>query len=82
MFVGYSNFRKGYQCYDPQNKKLYVTLDVSFHENKTYYGGGVSSSTLYEENVSEALESNKQDTGIPVDQAKFLRLGRTAREME
>ncbi|KAH0667864.1 hypothetical protein KY290_027557 [Solanum tuberosum] len=75
------NFQREYRCYDPQNKKLYVILDVSFHENEPYYGGGVSSSTLCEENVSEALEPNKQDTGIPLDQGEFLDL-RIARDIE
>ena len=32
VFVGYSEFQKGYQCYDPQTQKLHVTLDALFRE--------------------------------------------------
>lgn len=37
VFVGYSEFQKGYRCYDPKTQKLHVTLDVSFHESEPYY---------------------------------------------
>ena len=30
VFVGYSEFQKGYRCYDPHHQKLHVTLDASF----------------------------------------------------
>lgn len=74
VFVGYSNFQKGYRCYDPQNKKLHVTLDIFFHENEPYYGGGVSNSTPYRENASETLDPNKKDIGVQPDQVEFLNL--------
>lgn len=39
VFVGYSEFQKGYWCYDPQNKKLYVTPNTYFRESEPYYRG-------------------------------------------
>ena len=46
VFVGYSKFQKGYRCYDPQTRKLHVTLDASFRELEPYYSGGVSKNSL------------------------------------
>lgn len=38
IFLGYAELKKGYRCYDPILKKLYVTRDVSFHEMIPYIG--------------------------------------------
>lgn len=46
-------FDKGYRGYDPQIKKLHVTLDASFHELEPYYFGGVSDYSLNGESSSE-----------------------------
>jgi hypothetical protein len=46
VFVGYSPTQKGYKCFDPKNKKMFVTMDVTFFENKPFFddthlqGGG------------------------------------------
>lgn len=53
VFVGYSEFQKGYRCYDPQTRKLHVTLDTSFRELEPYYSGRVSESSLQGESYSE-----------------------------
>ncbi|KAL0461885.1 UNVERIFIED_CONTAM: hypothetical protein Slati_0076100 [Sesamum latifolium] len=37
VFVGYGLHQKGYRCYHPPSRKLYVTRDVVFHEDKMYY---------------------------------------------
>ena len=46
VFVGYSEFQKGYRCYNPHHRKLHVTLDASFRESEPYYSGGVPGSSL------------------------------------
>ena len=61
VFVGYSEFQKGYRCYDPQTRKLHVTLDASFRELEPYYSGGVSRNSLQGENSSE--ENVQQENG-------------------
>ena len=53
VFVGYSEFEKGYRCYDPQTRKLHVTLDASFQELEPYYSGGVYRNSLQGESSSE-----------------------------
>ncbi|KAM1414454.1 hypothetical protein ACFX2I_006230 [Malus domestica] len=37
MFVGYASNQKGYRCYHPPTTKLFVTVDVAFHENDMYF---------------------------------------------
>uniref|UniRef100_A0A2N9IBP1 Integrase catalytic domain-containing protein n=1 Tax=Fagus sylvatica TaxID=28930 RepID=A0A2N9IBP1_FAGSY len=49
VFVGYALHQKGYRCYHPPSRKLYVTLDVVFHENDMYY----SESSFQGENRDE-----------------------------
>ena len=37
IFVGYSSTQKGYKCWDPIGKKLFVSMDVTFRESEPYY---------------------------------------------
>ena len=37
VFMGYSFTQKGYKCYHPPTRKLYVSTDVTFVENKSYF---------------------------------------------
>ena len=37
VFVGYSSNQKGYKCYHPPTRKLYVSTGVTFVENKPYF---------------------------------------------
>lgn len=37
VFVGYSTSKKGYKCYHPPFKKLFVSRDVTFHEGEAYF---------------------------------------------
>lgn len=37
FFMGYADYKKGYQCYDPHEDKVYVTRDVVFHETVPYF---------------------------------------------
>ena len=53
VFVGYSYFQKGCQCYDPRSNKLHVTLDVSFQESEPYYSNSASTSSLQGESYNE-----------------------------
>ncbi|KAL0550799.1 hypothetical protein IC582_009862 [Cucumis melo] len=52
VFVGYPLHQRGYKCFHPPSRKYFVTMDVTFCENRPYF----PVSHLQRENVSE--ESN------------------------
>ena len=37
VFVGYSSTHKGYKCYHPPSKRFYVSVDVTLHEQESYF---------------------------------------------
>ncbi|KAH9678582.1 retrovirus-related pol polyprotein from transposon RE1 [Citrus sinensis] len=37
VFGGYALHKKGYRCYHPPSRKIYITMDVVFHEDIMYY---------------------------------------------
>jgi hypothetical protein len=46
LFLGYTTHQKGYRCYDPVTRHIYVTMDVSFLESDTFYSPAASNSSL------------------------------------
>ena len=37
VFIGYATHQKGYQCYHPSTHRLFVMMDVVFHEDTIYF---------------------------------------------
>ena len=37
VFVGYPSTQKGYKCFDPLTRKFFVSMDVTFFENKPFF---------------------------------------------
>ena len=37
VFIGYSSTQKGYKCYFPDTREIFVTTDVTFFENESYF---------------------------------------------
>jgi hypothetical protein len=35
--LGYSTQKKGYKCYDPINCKIYISRDITFQKNESYF---------------------------------------------
>ncbi|KAL0746101.1 hypothetical protein Bca101_101383 [Brassica carinata] len=58
MFIGYSSSQKGYKCYDPYTRRVLVSREVKFVEEKGYY----------EEQIQEDLKD------LTSDRAETLRL--------
>jgi hypothetical protein len=41
IFVGYSPTQKGYRCWSPAERRFFVSMDVTFHENEPFYSRNV-----------------------------------------
>lgn len=37
VFTGYSPTQKGYRCFEPKSKRIFVTMDVTFVENQPFF---------------------------------------------
>ena len=37
IFLGYLDERKGYKCYDPSTRRVYISRDVVFDERDSWY---------------------------------------------
>ena len=37
VFLGYAAYQKGYRCYHPPIQRMFITLDVTFHEDSMYF---------------------------------------------
>jgi Reverse transcriptase (RNA-dependent DNA polymerase)/Integrase core domain/gag-polypeptide of LTR copia-type/GAG-pre-integrase domain len=42
VFIGYSSTKKGYICFNPDTQKTFISRDVTFNENKMFFGSGSS----------------------------------------
>ena len=38
VFLSYPDERKGYKCYDPSTRRVYISRDVVFDEKDSWYG--------------------------------------------
>ncbi|KAL1220953.1 Retrovirus-related Pol polyprotein from transposon TNT 1-94 [Cardamine amara subsp. amara] len=60
MFIGYSTTQKGYKCYNPPTKRMYVSREVKFVEEKGYF--------------DRRDWNNVEDLVTPVESASTLRV--------
>ncbi|KAF7812189.1 retrovirus-related Pol polyprotein from transposon TNT 1-94 [Senna tora] len=37
VFLGYAMHKKGYRCYHPPSQRMFITVDVVFHEESMYF---------------------------------------------
>ncbi|CAN6720151.1 unnamed protein product [Malus baccata var. baccata] len=52
VFVGFASQQKGYKCYHPETRHMYVTMDVTFSESEYFYSSIPSPSDHQGENTS------------------------------
>lgn len=60
IFIRYSP-QKGYKCYHPPTRKVYVTMDVTFREHEAYYQPTLTD--VSQNKNKEMNESILTDTG-------------------
>ena len=37
IFIGYASDKKGYKCYHPPSRRVYISMDVTFQESESFY---------------------------------------------
>jgi hypothetical protein len=79
VFVGYALHQKGYRCYHPPSRKLYVTLDVVFHETTMYYSAG---STQWEASDKVQTSTNPAESANPADNLDVIVQGNRLDNLE
>ena len=68
LFVGYSSTQKGYKCFHPPSRKFYISVDVTFFENKSYFHKNHlqgETTTLEDGTWSESFESSFSPLDLP-----------------
>ena len=63
IFVGYSGKQKGYKCWCPSEKRMFVSMDVVFREHEPFYGGSVDLSDVFPDSFTDDLLDADYETG-------------------
>ncbi|RDX78012.1 hypothetical protein CR513_41773, partial [Mucuna pruriens] len=37
IFIGYPSNKKGFKCYHPLNRQIFISMDVTFHETQSFF---------------------------------------------
>jgi len=69
--VGYSSVSKAYKVYHPQTKKIMITKDVHFNEDKQWDWKNFQQSTISEDQTIPQWQ-NEQEDEPPIRGTKLL----------
>jgi len=61
IFVGYSSVQKGYKCWSPSERRLFVSIDVTFRESEPFYGEKTDLSSLFSSLDSPIIDSDHHE---------------------
>ncbi|XP_078427688.1 DENN (AEX-3) domain-containing protein isoform X1 [Wolffia australiana] len=65
LLLGYSSTQKGYRCYHPSSKRLYVTADASFDEARMFYDSESRLDSNLDPMVQELGDNGSQEISVP-----------------
>lgn len=60
IFVGYSSGQKGYKCWSPSDRRLFVSMDETFRESIPFYGEKTDLSFMFEFDLSNTNEVSRE----------------------
>jgi hypothetical protein len=60
IFVGYSTGQKGYKCWSPSERRLFVSMDVIFRESVPFYGERIDLSFMFEPHSTSIDEASRE----------------------
>jgi hypothetical protein len=63
IFVGYSGTQKGYKCWCPTEKRMFVSMDVTFRENETFYGESPDLTNVFPNLFTDDASVLRHETG-------------------
>lgn len=66
VFVGYALHKKGYRCYHPPTKRMFITVDVVFHEETMYFSKSDFQGEFIQEihTLVDKVDDNAVETSI------------------
>jgi hypothetical protein len=63
IFVGYSGKQKGYKCWCPTEKRMFVSMDVVFKEHESFYGEPTDLADVFPELFNGDISDTDFETG-------------------
>lgn len=72
VFVGYAPTQKGYKCFDPLSKKMFVTMDVTFFESKPFFTTHLQGESTSEDSDVFKIERTPNNLLEPSNSNQFV----------
>jgi hypothetical protein len=66
IFVGYLSRQKGYKCWCPTERRLFVSMDVTFRESEPFYGKSSELDSVFENGSTSASREGENVNGVVV----------------
>ena len=62
MFLGYSHLQKGYRCYSPDTNHYITSINITFHENTSFFASSPFKHPIISEVLSVPYINYPEDT--------------------